>query len=337
MMLDLTRSEAKLAKANWLYESAEQAVLNQQYNAAHTYLSQLYRIQPDNQEALYLTRLMEILPNYNKGVKAMELGLFREGFGYFKKVTDIDADYKDALSRLNQCREEASFTIAFLSKNKKNYNEQLNNSISAEIKKNIVNLNDPLIRLVDRDHLDDLLAEQQQMMEAGFDESSVAEAGQFLGAEYVVIGELVNYKETTGRLIPSEKKGWLGTSLKSAKTKYMQYSQKRVLEGGFRYQLMNTETGEVIAAGNLPFCVDDEIHYAKFNGNNELLYPGFWKYQLIGSSQDYIEYDSESKKSLEDMLSGRDQLKSVVDLQFQLADEVAGQVAIEIQNFAGNR
>lgn len=337
MLLDMTRAEAKQAKGDWLYTSAESAVLNGQYEAAATYLSQLDRIRPATQEAQYLRLMMEIVPNYKKGIKAMELRLYREAHGYFKAVTDIDADYKDALQRLKDCQEKAAFTIAFVAKRSSHGHDQLESTLAAEIKKSIIQLQDPLIRLVDRDHLEDIIAEQQQMMEAGFNEASAVQAGKLLGAEYVIISELVNYKETTSRKSAFERKGWLGTNNHSPKVKYMEYRQKRTLEGGFRYQLMNAETGEVIAAGNIPFCVDDVLHFARFDGNHELLHSGFWKFQLIGSSQDYVEYDSESKDEIDALLSGRDQLKSVVDLQFELSRDIAERISQEIHLFAVTR
>lgn len=337
MLLDMTRAEAKQAKGEWLYTSAQTAVLNEQYESAATYLSQLDRVRPGMQEAQYLRLMMEIVPNYKKGVKAMELGLYREAHGYFKAVTDVDTDYKDALQRLKDCQEKAAFTIAFVAKPSSDGHDQVESTLAAEIKKSVVQLQDPLIRLVDRDHLEEIIAEQQQMMEAGFSEASAVEAGKLLGAEYVIIGELVNYKETTGRRSAFERKGWLGAHIRSPKVKYMEYRQKRTLEGGFRYQLMNAETGEVIAAGNIPFCVDDEVHFARFDGNRELLHKGFWKFQLIGSSQDYVEYDTESKDEIDALLNGRDQLKSMVDLQFELSRDVAERISQEINSFAATR
>jgi hypothetical protein len=57
------------------------------------------------------------------------------------------------------------------------------------------------------------------------------------------------------------------------KVKYQDQSQKRRLYYRVFYQLVSTQTGQVVASDVLSEEVSDEVHFASYNGNVNALYP----------------------------------------------------------------
>jgi hypothetical protein len=72
---------------------------------------------------------------------------------------------------------------------------QVETQLSAAVKQAVLDLNDPLIILVDRENTDQLLAEQQRAMEGIYDDAHVAEAGKLLGARYVLSVRILRFDD----------------------------------------------------------------------------------------------------------------------------------------------
>jgi hypothetical protein len=78
---------------------------------------------------------------------------------------------------------------------------QVENQLSANVKQEILDLKNPLIILVDRDHTDELLAEQQRNMSGVYDDRYVAEAGKLIGAQYVLTGRILRFDDVLSKQI----------------------------------------------------------------------------------------------------------------------------------------
>jgi hypothetical protein len=72
---------------------------------------------------------------------------------------------------------------------------QLEAQFAANVKQEVLDLNDPLIVLVDRDNTEEILAEQQRQMSGVYDDRSVAAAGKLLGARYVLTGKILRFDD----------------------------------------------------------------------------------------------------------------------------------------------
>ena len=78
---------------------------------------------------------------------------------------------------------------------------QLEYQLSANVKQEVMDLKDPLIMLLDRDHTDELLAEQQRSMSGVYDDRYVAEAGKLLGARFVLTGRILRFDDVLSKQI----------------------------------------------------------------------------------------------------------------------------------------
>ena len=316
---------------NFLYESAENAVKDERYEEAQVLIRKLRSLDRNNKKAEYLDLLSRIYPNYNRGVKAMELGYWREGYDFFNEVVKLDAGFKDALQRMNECLQKAKFTIAYIPVEKKNMDEGTVKSLSGAVKQRILQLQSPFIELVEREGIETLLGEQMTSMTAAFDEQKVIEAGRLIGARYIVTGEIVSYDHKVAQQRAIERKAYLGPTTNSKKVKYMEYRLGRGLDAAFKFQILDAETGRVFATEMIPFSERDNVVWSDFEGDYTRLYPGEWKWQLISSKEDVVNVKERDRLMSE--FNGRKGPVSEMELRNRMIALFADRVGRAVREF----
>ncbi|MCB0763796.1 MAG: hypothetical protein KDB84_03760 [Flavobacteriales bacterium] len=211
-LLEEHRNSARAREAERLYTQAETAFRAERFAECEALLDASLRLAPDRKDTEYLRTLAQLEPLYRQGQRAVELGLWRDGYRLFKRITDRDATYKDAWDLRTACAEKATYTLAYVPLfNDQLYTAQLGSGpgvvetqLAAMVKQAVLDLNDALILLVDRDNTNELLAEQQRQMSGTFDDRHVAEAGRLLGARFVLTGKVLRFDDIIRKEIDVE-------------------------------------------------------------------------------------------------------------------------------------
>lgn len=204
-LFETKRAEAVRDQADRLYADAEKAFREERFKEAEDLAYQCGRLDPERRDAEHLYKLAQVEPIYREALLGQELGLWREAYRKFDRVAKLDPGHKDTMARLAECREKASYTVAYVPLYNANlYPEvlglqdivgQLEAQFAANVKQEVLDLNDPLIVLVDRDNTEEILAEQQRQMSGVYDDRSVAAAGKLLGARYVLTGKILRFDD----------------------------------------------------------------------------------------------------------------------------------------------
>ena len=207
--MDDLRKSTRSAKARDLLKEADEAFRGDRFAEAEDLAMACQRLDPELEQADYLVRLAQLEPRYREGQKAEALGLWRQAHQAYRWITSKDIGYKDAWQRLQTAKENASYTLAYVPLfNTMLYTAQLDmgqgvveQQLSANLKQAILDLDDPLIILVDRDNTDEILAEQQRNMSGTYDDRFVAEAGKLIGARYVLTGRIMRFDDVLTKQI----------------------------------------------------------------------------------------------------------------------------------------
>lgn len=337
MTAETLKADIYKALADQYYREAETALREERWEKAKDLIAQSRRYDRDREELEYLDLMVRILPEFRKGMKAKELGLYQEAYYYFEKVANIDADFSDVLAHMQECLERADFTVTYVHYTLNGQNSGRDKAIITSVKQEVLALDNPFIRLVARDDIDVLIEEQRNSMTGVFDEEAAVEAGKLLGAEYVVVGEVL---DTDLRLSPVKSvqhKGWAGPSTQSRKVEYIERRRDLTHIVSFRYHLMNAETGEVLAAENIPYTYTDQLNWIDYNGDPDQLYPGDWKFRLIGSSVDRVVTDPKSKEEIDELLIARRQVLSEAELEQHFIQFIGAEIAHKLEHYANER
>lgn len=262
-----------------LYGEAEAAVLKEEYEKGQTLIQKILSLDRRNQKAQYLDLMCEILPNYNAGKRAMDLQLWREAYVYFDEVCMVDAGYKDATALRAECLKKGSFAVAYKIRDSKEAPDNVEKSLGATIKGELLNSKNPFLELLERENLDVVIQEQQESLSPEFDSESNSTAGKFKRAQFVLSGELVYYKS---ELIPEVKQNCdcgAKLSIYSDKVNCYEISSRRKLEATYKFQLIDAETGKLYISDVISFSKqDDGLRYEyEVQKKFSLMSPGGYK------------------------------------------------------------
>lgn len=197
----MRRTEARTEWLQDLHSKAEQAFKADRFGEAADLAGRVLQHDPDRTSAQHLQRMARCEPKYRDGKRAFEMGSFAQAYRILREVAVLDPNYKDNARLLQSAKDKASFTLVYLvvpGAKPSRWNEkrvvkpsQDELLLAGSMEEAIVELKDPLVKLIDRKHTEALLAEQLRALNGGVQEGTAAEAGKLLGAQFVLTGEVL--------------------------------------------------------------------------------------------------------------------------------------------------
>ena len=249
--------ECKAGHVKRLLQQAEAAALNMELSKAEQLLDKVRALDYDNAPAEALALLIRIIPIYNDGQKAYDLGLWRQAYEQFNRVCLLDFSYRDAKFKRDEALKNAHLSVAYIAK-ESNAPARVVTSLASNIKGEILSLKNPFIELLERSDLELLIREQQNTLGAEFDGENGPEAGKFRRANYLLYGEIIAYKANIEPERMFNCDCGRTMNIYSDKVTCFEYSQRRTLEIAFRYQLVDAETGEIFMADVIQQRMEDQ-------------------------------------------------------------------------------
>ena len=220
-------------------------------------------------------------------------------------------------------------------------------AIAAAIIKNILQSNDPFLRIIDREHLEILLNEQELGMTGLVNQQTAANAGNLVGARAVLSGDLVRMTEDEGKEKRDTKKGYHAYLEKILdretgryrpvnrynKVYYKQYRKENRVSLAFRYKLISSETGEILLSDLIELSETDRAEWARYDGDERYLYPGTWERRNKASPGDRVYTGRRQRRELERLLKASDETTSIDELAGKLYRSVGQAVARKLITF----
>ncbi len=314
------------------YDEAQQASAEGRFDAAKSLYTQILSVDPDYKDALELRDATSTAPYFRKGVEAFESANYKLAWQQFKEIRRDDANYNAVKNYQQKIIEELRLTMSILPAQTNFHKSEwkLRSNIIAQVSQ----LKSPFIKLVDRENLD-LIIEEQKLGLTGFvDEKTAARVGQIVGAQSVLVTKVVNYNYSKGNLVETEKVAYSGNSgftsdiSRFRPVKYQEFSQSSTMQVSVQYQLISSETSEVLAADVIHEELSDEMVYAEYRGDYNKLYPakGELIYRTGKERQDFLA-----------LFGSKREVASKKDLDFKIQTLVATKMASSLNEFLMNR
>lgn len=330
-----------------LYEKAENALNSENFQDAEANLRIIRQLDPSFKDVEQLSQFAFVEPRYRMALRAYDEGNYRKSYELFKEVTDKTGGYKESREYLDLSLESAQFTIGMMSIENTTGISGIENAIYGSILREIQNLNDPFIRLVDRKNTNTLLNEQFYNMSGGVDRRTAEQTGRIMGTQAILVGKVISAKRSQGNLIRHNRPGWLGkevtaidpvskakvVTLAFTKVYYQEFEQENTVNCTFQYQLISTITGEVLMSDLVEVRLKDEVSYASFNGDARLLYSGVWTNQQRDQPNDRRFDTPAQKRELDRKLRARRDIKNVDELMSELYQQTGIRVAAKLKDF----
>lgn len=271
-----------------LYNEGQDLMAKQDFKGAEARFARIGQLEPGYKDSGSLQDVAYMEPLYRSGKASLDAGKYRAAYNDLNKVVVKNAAYKDAKALQDEALDKGQYAIAVLpfsgaDKSK----DAVASRVQAYAITALTEVNDPFLRVVDRENIDRILQEQRMGMSGVVDENSAVQAGKLLGAQAVLMGTVMDYREVPGTLRRSTKDGFESYKVRQQNpetqeyyyvtkykpVKYLEYYQENKVVVSFSYKLVSLETGEVLLSKVVDKETGDHIYYASYDGNKESLLP----------------------------------------------------------------
>lgn len=328
------------------YIEAEELMYLEKYTEADDIYREIVKLDPDYKDASDLLKLTTVEPMYQKGIEAFESGRFHESYLLMKRIIDEKGSYKDAIDYKRRAKDRATQTIA-VTEVKGTTTAEVNfaNLVQGKLVTRLVNTQNPFLQVVDRRNTDRILKEQRLNMTISAGRDTRVQAGEILGADLLVTGELVNLEFNEGRINryrspaeqtvrvkrvnPRTRETYMAST--TQRVQFDEFYGEKVFKVDIRVQIISSQTGEVVWSDVVNAQVTDEVHYARFNGDHRSLSP------VIDTSEGFRAalkqaFSSSARQEFYSMFTEeKRKYRSNSDMSAELADQIANTIAVKME------
>jgi curli biogenesis system outer membrane secretion channel CsgG len=319
-----------------LYNEGQALMEKQDFKNAEVVFASIARLEPNYKDASNLQAVAYLEPLYRTAKTDLEAGLYRKAYDGLSKVIEKDPSYKDASSMRNECLDKGKYSIAVLPFKNASSRPEMAPKVQEYAMTALTETKDPFIKLVDRENMDRILEEQRLGMSGVVDEQTAVRVGNLMGAQAVLMGTLIEYREEPGALRKSTKDGYESYRVKEKDpttgeemfvtrykpVKYQEYYQENKVYVSFSYRLVSLETGEVLMSKVVDRQAEDHVYYANYEGNKDMLLP---------ARNGVVDLADRGRRDLRGLLTAPRSLKPMTVLTNDLLRTSTLSVAGEIQ------
>lgn len=269
------------------YDEGLRLMQAKKYDKAELIFSNIATIDSSYKNATVLRPHSIIEPLYKHGIKMLEAANYKEAWRDFSKVMSIDSSYKNTKKLLFETQKKASIAVGILPVQNQTQQTGFDKKLYKQIMASLLKSNHPFLQIIDSGAIEHMLNVQALHMSNIIDPESAAKAGKTIGVQFVLMTALseLNYEEINIRTDSTDAYlGYTETTYNKAtglpqnvtrfkKVKYADSWQKRKVHYKVYYQLVSTQTAQVVASDVINEEKTDENHVCNFKGDINNLYP----------------------------------------------------------------
>lgn len=331
------RTDFEISKERYLgelYEKGSTLMDEQQFSAAESIFSELSLLDPEFKDAANLQNIAFVEPKYKAGKNALKKGNYRTALARFTEVTSKIANYKDTELEMQNALELGQYSLAMLTFENSSNKKGIESLAEAYVLEALADINDPFLRIVDRENLQMIMDEQTLGMSGVLDEETVVSAGEIIGAQAIVTGTIISYTTSNGRVVKKQKTGYEHSQVKHYtkgsdlpqyidKYKEIDYQETSAVNKAslsFQYKVISLKTGEVLLTNLITKEHVDNMAYVNYEGELKSLFPA--------GANGQVNTKRSSQMQLHKLVNASREIKSTD----QLTNEIMLQSSLEMKS-----
>lgn len=321
-----------------LYNKGQDLLSKQDYKGAEATFAQIAKLEPNYKDASSLQNIAYLEPLYRSGKDALDGKRYRKAYDDLGKVVAKDAGYKDAGALRQQALTLGQYTIAVLPfTSSVKSRTDLAPKVQAYATTALTDASDPFLKVVDRENIDRILEEQRLGLSGVVDEQTAVRVGNLMGAQAVLMGNVIDYQETPGTLRRSTKDGFESYRVKQPDpnnpgqvmivtqyrpVKYTEYYQENKVSVSVSYKLVSLETGEVLVSKVVDRESADHAYYASYDGAKDNLLP---------NQSGKVDLSDRGRRDLNGLLNAPREVKPMASLSGEVLRQSCSGISSVIQ------
>ncbi|MFP4557455.1 MAG: hypothetical protein ACLFNU_11350 [Bacteroidales bacterium] len=347
--LDLSRTaqsyfdEAKPRYLESLYNEARILLDEEKFRESEAKFTEIKNIDPEFQGIDEFMKVSKAEPAYREGLSYLTNEQYRKAYHSFNGILINLGNYKDTKDLRDEALLKGMLTISIGDFENKTRQGDIAVMVESRVESAINNLQNPFIRVVDSENIDQFIEQQAQGTTLGSD----IQVGKLFAAKAILNGSIIRHNVSRGKVHKTERRGYVkevvttkdratGTERKETKyhkVVYHEVTQANSVTLSFQYRLSSTETGAVLVSDALNLKQNDKVHYVIFNGDKSKLVPGYWEHQRKDSPKDKIEDKFSAVRELQKLVDANREIKPVETLQEEMLNNAANKVASKINAY----
>lgn len=270
-----------------IYEEGTALLEEEKYDEAENVFREITVLDPGFKDTSELKDIAYLEPLYIEGHRALELEHYREAHEKFALVMERKRDYKDTRELDKEALELGLFTLAVMPFENATGKQGAETKAQAYVLQSLTGMDDPFLKVVDRQDLDHILEEQRLGLTGVIDEETATEVGALLGADAILRGTVLSHTTQAGQKRTLRKEGYSSYKVKQYnrstqkyyyETKYKpvtykEHSQRNSARVTYQYRVVSLTTGEILASDIIEKELVSEATYITYDGNIDNLYP----------------------------------------------------------------
>ena len=319
-----------------LYSEGQALFEKEEFPAAEKVFARIAKLEPNYKDASSLQNVAYLEPLYRLGKVDLEAGNFRKAYTSFTKVLDKNSSYKDATTLRQEALTKGQFIIAVLPFTAAGPTSGMAAKVQAHAMSSLTEAKDPFLKVVDRENLERILEEQRLSLSGVVDEQTAVRVGNLMGAQAVLMGTVVDYREIPGSVRRSTKDGFEAYRVEQTNketgekyfttrykpVRYAEFYQENKVVLSFNYRLVSLETGEVLVSKVAEREAEDHMYYANYEGNRDALLP---------SANGAADLSDRARREIRSLLSAPREVKPVASLMADVLRTTSATMASDIQ------
>ncbi len=328
--------EAKETHLSAMYADALTHMQEDRFTEAEDMFGRILDIDANYEDARDLMEGAQCEPIYRTAMNQFDRGDYRTAYYGFLTCAR-KGDYKDAAEYVSVCLELGQTTVALLPLENMSGAAIATDRMQAYALEALVKMDNPFLRIVERDNLDQVIQEQNFNLSGSVSEHSAIEAGNLVGATTILTAEVVGHHVELGNLQRIKRQGFVSytvtlsnedgtkrTVTKYKPVEYIEYEDRNSVSLSFHFKLVDVETAEILTADIIHREEMDQVHFAVFNGDHSKLFPA--------RSDGRVDLNYSNRNRLRGLLSARRELGSSADLADKLFGNTARSMAKTINS-----
>ncbi|MCC6541720.1 MAG: hypothetical protein IT225_05835 [Flavobacteriales bacterium] len=302
-----------------LYTEGQALYEKEDFAAAEKVFAKITKLEPGYKDAKSLQDVAYLEPLYRTGRNELESGNYRKAYAALTRVMDKNSAYKDSNTLRQEALTKGQFNMAVMPFTTDRAQSALAGKVQAHAITALIEVKDPFLKVVDRENLDRILEEQRLSLSGVVDEQTAVRVGNLMGAQAVLMGDVVGFQEVPGQLRRSTKEGYEAYKVQQLNKEtgekyfvtrykpvyYTEYYQENKVVLSLNYRVVSLETGEVLLSKVVEKLAEDHAYYASYDGNKDQLLP-----KLNGN----VDLRDNARREMRSLLNAPREVKPVATL-----------------------
>lgn len=270
-----------------LYDQGTALMAEKRFDEAKSVFQQITKIDPEYEDVLALKGIAKNEPLYQSAIVHFDNRAFRKAYYELDKIYQNDQSYRDVAVLRNECLNLGRYPVALAPFKNATGARDVEKRVYAFFVTSLAQIDDPFLRIVERDNMDAILNEQRLSLSGIVDERTATQVGNLLGAKALINATVLSYSSSPGRVQRTAKDGYESytvrllnketqkyyTEVRYKPVKYTEYYNRNEVRISVQYTAISLESGEVLFSRIVDRTEEDQMYYAAYDGEVNNLLP----------------------------------------------------------------